>query len=269
MHGALSHNEALPHVLLVGHAGNGKTTLAKLIADFLQVEFTPFMMPIKENVLSRVLAGAEKNQVIFLDEIHRMSKQQQEFLLPILEDGYVQMATGHRLPLPVPVTIIGATTEPQKLIGPLYDRFVIKPDFDEYTDDDMAHIVARLGHLLGIDFSDADAQALGHAAAGVPRNVRPFVQMARDLHTTSATEILSACHITPDGLEKSHLKYLQILAHNSSGRAGIDMLANHLQLSKERIVVLERLLVKRGLVEYTDKGRMITGLGMKAIGYEY
>jgi holliday junction DNA helicase RuvB len=257
--GALDRFVPLEHVLLHGPPGCGKTTVASIIASELDMEFMSYVMPIKEQLLRRIVAGFDG--VVLFDEIHRLSTKQQESLLPLIEDGYIQMDHGGIIEAGA-LTIIGATTELDKIIKPLYDRFQIKPAFDPYTDEEMGQIVQNMAVKIGVEFDFETAKVLGRATGGVPRNAKAIVNMARDLGTTDPGPILKMCRLTPDGLTENHVRYLEVLK-DCGGTAGIEIIGAHIGLHKAVIIDLERLLVDRGMIEYSKQGRMLAPAGYK------
>lgn len=266
--GSLKREEALDHVFLHGPPGCGKTTIAKLIAQEMGMEFESFIMPIKKELVQKIVAGFDG--VVLFDELHRLSVKDQETLLPLIEDHYYQTPTGAKLYAGA-LTIVGATTELDEIIKPLYERFKIKPIFQDYTDKQMGQIVREMAQKAGLHLSIHKATALGKATGGIPRNAKTIVSMARDLDTDDVDLILQKCHLTKDGLNQHHVKYLTLLA-DSGNSVGLDMLVAHLQLSKAIVVSLEKLLVKRNLIEYSPKGRTLTQHGWAALkeqGYKY
>lgn len=260
---AAARNEARPmeHVLLTGPPGFGKTSLSSIIAEALGDPFVEYMMPLKQSVLVNLVR--KFTGVILLDELHRAPTRAQEELLPLLQFGYIQLPNGTRL-VNDWLTIIGATTEREKIIAPLYDRFVHKPEFDPYSDEEMAQIVHNMALLAEHPLSDDDAVALGKATGGSPRTARQFVLTARDLKSStgqmpSAEQVLDLNRVTPDGLTRQHKLYLEIL-DKLGGQAGIKPLSMMLRLHESVIMELERLLLHRGYITYGARGRELTAV---------
>lgn len=260
--GALERYSSLDHVLLHGPPGCGKTSIASLIAQEMVQEFHSYVMPVKVKSLQKIFM--ENSGIIFLDEIHRLSKKDQEFLLPVLEDHEIQFDNGKKVKIMHGFTVVGATTELEKIIKPLRDRFIHRPKFEEYSDEEMASIVRRMSDRIGLDISSEHCLALGRASAGVPRQARTIVFTARDLGSSDPNAVLKTCGITPDGLTEDHLDYLSAL--DKMGQvAGVDVLSNYTGLPKDVILDLERLLVRKGLIEYSPKGRQLMLRGMKIV----
>lgn len=260
--GALERYAALDHVLLYGPPGCGKTSIAALIAQEMVQDFHSYVMPVKVKSLQKILL--ENEGIIFLDEIHRLPRKDQEFLLPVLEDHEIQFDNGKKIKITKPFTIVGATTELEKIIKPLRDRFVHRPKFEEYTDDEMALIVTRMSDRIGTDISNHHAKVLGRASAGVPRQAKTLVYTARDLGTNDPDKVLHTCGITKDGLTEDHIDYLRAI--DSMGQiAGVDVISNYTGQPKDIILDLEKLLVRKRLIEYSPKGRQLMIKGMQLI----
>lgn len=259
-------HRTLDHVLLVGKTGFGKTSLAHLIAHALHEPLTTALMPLTENALMRL--AEDTSGVLFLDEIHGASKPIQEMLQPLLEFGYVQNKQGikrHSCHL----TIIAATTEPEKLIKPLWDRFPIRPDFDAYSDEEMGRIVMNMALQAGVKLAKGTAEQLGRATDGTPRRAAQFVLAARDLstgmkRTPTGTEILGLCRVDETGVTQSHRDYLTAL-DDAGGTAGLSTLRNLLRLSEGVVRELEPLLLKQKLIRFTPSGRELTRQGQQKI----
>jgi Holliday junction DNA helicase RuvB len=260
--GALERYAALDHVLLYGPPGCGKTSIASLIAQEMMQDFHSLVMPVKVKSLQKVFLESEG--VIFLDEIHRLSRKDQEFLLPVLEDHEIQFDNGKKIQIKNPFTVVGATTELEKIIKPLRDRFIHRPKYEEYTDEEMSMIVKRMADRIGMDITDQESAALGRASAGVPRQARTIVFTARDLGTCNPSKVLSTCGITEDGLTEDHIDYLCAL--DKMGQiAGVDVMSNYTGQPKDIILDLEKLLVRKGLIEYSPKGRLLMVKGMQLV----
>lgn len=263
---AKSNGQALPHVLLVGPPGMGKTSMAKLIADKLGDPFEALDQPLTGKALTNYIYRFAEG-VLLLDEIHRYPKGTQEDLMPLIEDGYIRTSGGTgRIYMP-DLTIIGATTEPEGIIQPLYDKFHIKPSFDEYDDQDLQTIVLRMAEAAGVEIDEEGAMALGRAAAGTPRNARQFILAKRALANKGldceAADVLAFCQTDPDGLSKSHLDYLRTL-DSLGGMKGVGLknICMMVRLNEGVVRDLERLLFQRGLVIPTATGRELTPLGV-------
>ena len=257
---------ALPHVLLVATPGAGKTSLASLIAQEMFVEFESQIMPTEPRVLERLLKTHEG--VLLLDELHRLPARRQEQLLSVIEDGYFQDSRGNRFENPA-LTIVGATTEGDKIIQPLYDRFQIKPTYDPYTLEEMTQIVMLKCERIKLDLPQEDAEKLAAATLGVPRNAETFVTMARDLRlalgkTPSSDEILAATRISGEGLREEHLRYCKNL-EAAGGIAGAELMTMMLGIPAGAMVNLEIDLIRQGIIERQARGRELTPAGYRFV----
>lgn len=255
----------LEHVFLSAAPGYGKTSLASLIAQEMGVEMACLTMPVDEFRLMELLISLEFSGVLLIDELHRGSKKNQETLLPLIEFSTVY-CWSEPLQVKGPITVVGATTELDKVIDPLVDRFGIKPDFDNYTDEEMSEIVAGMCRKAGVELENHEYEVLGRAAGGTPRNARQLVVAARDIATVegevSADDVLEFCRVSSDGLSENHQRYLGIL-RKQKGKAGLRPLAEALQMPDEAVRDLERLLVDRGYVAHTPQGRVLLGAGFE------
>lgn len=259
---AIYRQTRLDHILLDGPPGCGKTTVASIVANEVGSDFESLKCPIEQKVLSRTLRRFRG--VLFLDEIHLLTTKVQNDLLMVLADGYLALPSGQRVYTDDLVCIIGATTEREKLLKPLYDRFEIKPTFDEYSDEEMQEITLNMAALTHLKMDPDAAQVLGRAAGGIPRNARSLVITMRDMMFTtadiSAADVLKACRVTETGLTDDHQRYLLTL-EAIGGVAGLEPLSNHLRLNKAVLMDLERLLVKQELLTYSKAGREMTSEG--------
>jgi Holliday junction DNA helicase RuvB len=264
---AITRVARLDHILLIGPPGCGKTSLARVVAETAGSHFMSLKCPVEQKVLTQTVRTFRG--VLFLDEIHLMPKGQQHDLLLLIEDGYLQLPSGQKIDTDNLLTVISATTEPDKIIAPLLERYPVQPSFDEYTDEEMATIVRQMGLRGCIEIPDDMALALGRAAGGTPRAAGSLVVMTRDLSIRMGTmptveQVLDSCRISSTGLTENHMRYLKVLA-DMGGVAGIEPIANHLRLPKSILMNLERLMVKQTLITYTKQGRELTSAGYAVV----
>jgi len=261
---ALDRMDALGHILFAAQPGQGKSTLGRLVADNMGVPYSSMDMPVKWKSLQKVFMEAEMHSVIMLDELHRLPKREQENLLPVLNEGTIQMDNGKRLRLPSRISIFAATTEIQDIIKPLRDRFHFIARFEDYSDEDMAQIVARMAVKVDLSPSEDECMIFGRASASTPRQARNIILTARDLGSTDPDEVLEMVGITRDGLTEDHIEYLLAL-NQIGGRAGVENLSNMTGQPKDVLVDLEKLLINKGFIIYGAKGRELVMEGMRLV----
>lgn len=263
---ALAAERPLDHLILTAPPGYGKTTLANMVAFKLGHAFHPFVAPVSLSAIRDVLLECEGDPVvIFIDEVHLATKREQEDLLTLLEEGFLQVG-GERVYHPN-VTIIAGTTARDKVIPALWDRFPLKPVFVDYDADEMGRIVAGMADRLGVVVDEAKCVRLGRATGGTPRNARALVSAARDLvesgHDASVESILDLAGVDPDGLDDDHKEYLRVLVQSNRGSLGLNPLAARLRIRTTVVEQMERLLLDLGYVELGMTGREITEAGRK------
>jgi len=265
---AMERYSQLDHCLLIGQSGAGKTSLANLIAGehdlpFLALMITPnFKIPTLNKFLLEF--SEEGGGIVLLDEVHNFTKSQQHYLFSIIEGGYISYDNGKKVFFPHPLTIIGATTEPQDIIKPLLGRWGAPYRLDKYTEVEMAQIVERMARRVGLEPTKETCLALGRASAGSPRQAKSLVYVARDLKTMDPEPVLKSADITPDGLTVDHVAYLTSLKKLGMS-AGMDSISNHSGRSKEIIKDLEKLLVEREYIEISKSGRQLMPKGLVAL----
>jgi Holliday junction DNA helicase RuvB len=268
---AVNDGRQLDNIYLYAPPGYGKTSLAGIIAARLDQEFWFIKMPITEKEFARYVQGIPRPAVVLLDEIHAAPKAFQEALLPVIDEGYFQTKVGKIIDCSG-LTFIGATTENRKVIKPLHDRFHLRPHFADYSDEELAFIMASMADRIGVPFSSELAVELAPAAAFTPRLAGALVLAARDIISTggdpTAQNVLRLAGLDPDGLTPSHMAYLRAL-DDLDGTAGMRPLCSLLQSSVPDLEELERLLIRRKLITLDTNGRSLTGYGMKKLGVNY
>ncbi len=267
--GALDRFEPLKHTLILGSAGTGKTSLAELVAQEMNMELMALTMT--PNFKMGSLYAKIKNfdgGIIFLDEIHCLNSKSQHYLLDVLEKRKMTYDSGKVEYLTVPITFIAATTEQDKLITPLYDRFPLRHTLEAYNEVEMAQIVERMALMLGLGVTKESCLALGRASAGIPRQARRLVFAAQDLGSLEKVdEILETCGITADGLTEDHLAYLRALEQlGRNGRpVGVKNITNLSGRPRDIVEKLEKLLIDKEMVELTSGGRVLLYSGLQTL----
>lgn len=259
---ALADDRPMDDTLLCAPPGYGKTALAEMIAERLDSPLLLVNMPLTRKALVRIVNSHAG--VLAIDEIHDGAATRDGMaLLPLLE---FRIAYDNGKPIEAGwLTIIGMTSERQKLPPALVDRFKVQPNFEDYSDADMGLIVKGMGAKAGLKISDEACQQLGIAAAGTPRQAGRLVLGYRDManhlgRKPTPDEVLHLCAVEWDGITQAQLRYLTNL-DKLGGTKGVDVLAALQDLNKAEIHQMEKLLVDRGLITFTDNGRSLTSEG--------
>ncbi|MBL3526964.1 MAG: Holliday junction branch migration DNA helicase RuvB [gamma proteobacterium endosymbiont of Lamellibrachia anaximandri] len=274
---AKGRNEALDHVLIFGPPGLGKTTLAHIIANEMEVNLRQTSGPVLEKPgdLAALLTNLEPHDVLFVDEIHRLSPVVEEVLYPALEDFQLDIMIGEgpaarsiKLDLP-PFTLVGATTRAGLLTSPLRDRFGIVQRLEFYSAADLAHIVGRSAGILNIGIDDAGAVEIARRSRGTPRvanrllrRVRDYAQVKGDGYISAdlADRALGMLKVDSNGFDNMdrHL-LLAVIEKFDGGPVGVDNLAAAIGEERGTIEdVLEPYLIQQGFMMRTPRGRVAT-----------
>ena len=281
---ARGRKEALDHVLLFGPPGLGKTTLAQILAREMGVGFRATSGPViaKAGDLAAILTNLEPNDVLFIDEIHRLPAIVEEILYPAMEDYALDIVIGEgpaarsvRLDL-APFTLVGATTRAGLLATPLRDRFGIPVRLEFYEPEELGRIVMAAAHKLGVPITEDGAVEISARARGTPRialrllrRVRDFAEAeGADINRASAARALKRLEIDEDGLDALDRRYLHALVKTyAGGPVGADTLAAALSEARDAVEdVIEPYLMQKGYVARTPRGRVAAPLAYERLG---
>lgn len=285
---ALNRKESLDHVLLYGPPGLGKTTLSGIIAREMGVNLRVTSGPAieKQGDLVAILTSLNEGDVLFIDEIHRLSRNVEEILYPAMEDFSLDIILGkgpsaRSIRLDVPhFTLVGATTRSGQLTAPLRDRFGVLMRLELYTPEQLGQIVKRSAGILGIPIDDDGALEIASRSRGTPRIANRLLKRVRDIaeiefngsiNVNVAQNALARFEIDELGLDDFDRKMLSaIINHYGGGPVGIDTLAA--AVGEEAITiedVYEPYLMQIGFINRTPRGRMATRLAYEHMGVEY
>jgi len=284
---AKGRGEALDHLLIFGPPGLGKTTLANIVANEMEVSIKTTSGPVLEKAgdLAALLTNLEENDVLFIDEIHRLSPVVEEVLYPAMEDYQLDIMIGEgpaarsiKLDLP-PFTLIGATTRAGALTSPLRDRFGIVQRLEFYKVADLANIIERSAHCLNMDMNSQAAEEIAKRSRGTPRIANRLLRRVRDYADVKSAGVVTAevaqaalnmVNVDSEGFDYMDKKLLSTMIEKfDGGPVGLDNIAAAIGEERDTIEdVIEPFLIQQGFLQRTPRGRVVSARAYTHLGFD-